>query len=491
MKNKTLQTNKALQAILLVLLLCVIGMGKTHAMFSFYADCPSGQRLYYYISDATNHYVDVTCPGLAPNFGWHGYMEPTGDLVIPESVEHEGVTYTVVAIQFSTFSNCHNLISVSIPNTVSYIGNATFYNCSGLTSVNIPDAVTRIGMDLFAGCTSLISIAIPNSVTSIEEYAFEHCTSLTSIDIPKSVTSIGDFTFENCSNLTSVHIGNSLTSIGNSVFKGCCSLAAITIPNSVTSISDFAFEDCSSLTSVIISEGVTSIGWNAFAQCTSLTSIASLATTPPYLYPSVFEGVPYTTLIVPCESKEAYDLSAWADYFSDIEEDCGTHEVIVDESNINGGNVSASASSAALGEEIQITITPEEDMALASLTVCNAIDPEQMVPIFPIGESHLAYGFIMPPFDVEISATFSPIMLLSECNEIAASAYPNPTNGQVRIEANNLKQISISNMLGQQIYEDKAGCNEFSYDFGKHETGVYLIRIETTKGVTTKRVVVL
>ena len=445
MKNKTLQTNKALQAILLVLLLCVIGMGKTHAMFSFYADCPSGQRLYYYISDATNHYVDVTCPGLAPNFGWHGYMEPTGDLVIPESVEHEGVTYTVVAIQFSTFSNCHNLISVSIPNTVSYIGNATFYNCSGLTSVNIPDAVTRIGMDLFAGCTSLISIAIPNSVTSIEEYAFEHCTSLTSIDIP----------------------------------------------NSVTSISDFAFEDCSSFTSVIISEGVTSIGWNAFAQCTSLTSIASLATTPPYLYPSVFEGVPYTTLIVPCESKEAYDLSAWADYFSDIEEDCGTHEVIVDESNINGGNVSASASSAALGEEIQITITPEEDMALASLTVCNAIDPEQMVPIFPIGESHLAYGFIMPPFDVEISATFSPIMLLSECNEIAASAYPNPTNGQVRIEANNLKQISISNMLGQQIYEDKAGCNEFSYDFGKHETGVYLIRIETTKGVTTKRVVVL
>ena len=442
--RQILQMKRVFRATLLVLLLCVLGMGKTYAIYSFWADCPSGQRMYYYIIDATNHYVSVTCPGLAPNFGWQNYMEPTGDLVIPESVDYDGITYSVVSIEFSTFSDCHNLTSVSIPNTVNYIGNATFFDCYALTSVNIPDAVTHIGNDLFAGCTSLTSVVIPNSVTFIGDYAFEYCTSLTTMVIPNSVTFIGDFAFENCSNLTSVIIGDT----------------------------------------------VTSIGWNAFAQCTNLTSIASLATTPPHLYPYAFEGVPCTTLIVPCESKEAYDTSAWADYFSVIEEDCGTHEVIIDESNINGGNMSASASSAEMGEEIQITITPEEGKELASLMVSNANNPQQTVPVYLIGRDSSLYGFIMPPFDVEITATFSTIMLSSEFNEIFVSVCPNPTNGQVRIKAEGFKHISISNMLGQRIYDGEASGDGFSYDLGRCEAGIYIIRIETTEGVATKRVVV-
>ena len=412
-------------------------------------------------------------------------------MVIPESVDHDGITYSVVSIEFSTFSDCSGLTSISIPNTVNYIGNGTFFNCSGLTSVNIPEAVTYIGDDLFAGCTSLTSVEIPNSATTIGDYAFEYCTSLTTMNIPNSVTSIGDFAFENCSNLTSVHIGNSVTSIGNSLFKGCSSLTHITIPNSVTFIDDFAFEDCGDLTSVIIGDAVTSIGWNVFAQCVSLSSIASLAMTPPYLYPYAFEGVPCTTLIVPCESKEAYDASAWADYFSAIEEDCGTHEVVVDESNINGGDVSVSASSAALGEEILITITPEEGMILALLTASNGNNPEQTVCVYPVGvEPILVYGFIMPPFDVVIKAEFSPITVVDENREALASVYPNPTNGQVYIEAKGIEHVSICNMLGQTIYEGKANGSEFMHYFGRDEAGVYVIRIETASGIAVKKVTV-
>lgn len=68
--------------------------------------------------------------------------------------------------------------------------------------------------------------------------------------------------------------------------------------------------------------------------------------------------------------------------------------------------------------------------------------------------------------------------------------YPNPTNGQLKIEAEGIKHVSISNTLGQVIYEGKTEGDVFEYDFGKHEAGVYLVRIETARGVAVKKVTV-
>ena len=67
--------------------------------------------------------------------------------------------------------------------------------------------------------------------------------------------------------------------------------------------------------------------------------------------------------------------------------------------------------------------------------------------------------------------------------------YPNPTNGTVKIEANDLKYIGISNLMGQCVYEAPVAGNKFEIDFSGHDAGVYLIRIETASGITTKRVV--
>lgn len=86
-------------------------------------------------------------------------------------------------------------VSITIPDSVTSIGNYAFCGCIGLTSVTIPDSVTRIGNYAFSGCTGLTSITIPDSVTSIGNGAFYKCTGLTSITIPDSVTSIGDDAF--------------------------------------------------------------------------------------------------------------------------------------------------------------------------------------------------------------------------------------------------------------------------------------------------------
>ena len=197
----------------------------------------------------------------------------SGDIVIPATVEHNGVTCSVTSIESYAFSRCSGLTSIEIPNSVTSIGEGAFYNCSGLTNVTIGNSVTSIGRYAFNNCSGITSITIPNSVTSIEERAFQYCSGLTSITIPNSVTSIGHSAFYYCSGLTSATIPNSVTSIENCAFMDCKGITSITIPNSVTSIGVNTFYGCSGLTSVIIPNSVTSIGSSAFYHCSSLTNV--------------------------------------------------------------------------------------------------------------------------------------------------------------------------------------------------------------------------
>ena len=111
-----------------------------------------------------------------------------------------------------------NQFEVTIPNTITSIGDWAFCGCSGLSSITIPDSVTRIGIDAFFSCSSLTSVTIPDSVTSIGERAFSYCSSLTSITIPNSVTSIREQAFWNCTGLTSVTIPSSVKTIDRYAF---------------------------------------------------------------------------------------------------------------------------------------------------------------------------------------------------------------------------------------------------------------------------------
>ena len=293
-----------------------------------------GKTLFYYItSDSTikvTYYSSVS--------GSNNYVN--GDVVIPNSVEYNGTTYSVTSIGNYAFRNCTGLTSVTIPtgvtfiggsafygcsgltsvtigNSVTSIGEAAFYGCSGLTSVIIPTGVTSIGGSAFNDCTGLTSVTIPTGVTSIESSAFYGCSGLTSVTIPTGVTSIEGYTFNDCTGLTSVTIGNSVTSIGSSAFRSCSSLTSVTIGNSVTSIGVDAFYWCRNLTSVTIGNGVTSIDMRAFSECTALTSVRCLAVTPPSIDNTSFYNVPSTcTLTVPCGSIGAYAGSDWNEYFA-------------------------------------------------------------------------------------------------------------------------------------------------------------------------------
>ena len=305
---------KALRAALFVLLLSVVGMTKMYA-YDFSAVCETGQTLYYNITDAVNHHVELTYPGTYDYFySWSGFTKPTGNIILPESVQYEGNTYTVTSIGMSTFYDCWDLTGMKIPNTVVSIGDYAFYNCRNITgSLVIPDGVTRIPPYAFAHCSSLRSLVIPSSVVSIRSHAFYGCSHLVEVSLsgnslvtigvgafakcrrwrgdvvlPESVTEIHDGAFSECSRLTGIAMGASVAFIGSSAFSECSGLTEIEIPHSVTSIGECAFMGCSGLTSITIPNSVTNLGFTqnygcrVFADCPSLEQITVEAGNPIY-----------------------------------------------------------------------------------------------------------------------------------------------------------------------------------------------------------------
>lgn len=211
----------------------------------------------------------------------------SGVITIPTFVIYEGKRYIVSSIGSRAFFQSRITI-VTIPNSVTSIGNMAFKGCDSLSSIIVandnPYYCSINGVLLDKHQTTLIkcpcgmngSYIIPNEVTYIGNEAFSHCLGLTSIVIPNSVTSIAIGAFYGCKSLTSIIVAKDnlyYCSIDGVLFnKQRTTLihcptgkqGVYTIPNSVTSIEHYAFMDCLGLTSVFIPDGVTSIGKNAF-----------------------------------------------------------------------------------------------------------------------------------------------------------------------------------------------------------------------------------
>lgn len=260
--------------------------------------------IWYYIGD----FACVTAPkGTNPKY--------SGDIVIPPTVGYQGNSYKVTQIEWYAFAGCSEMTSITLPSTLTSIGQEAFQDCTGLTSITIPVAVDYVGQYPFSGCTNLksvtwnakkceegwygyfgsnvetfiigdgvevlppglcnslfkvTSITLPNSVKKIGACAFQGCTSLASINIPNTVEEIGGGAFADCKSLTSITIPNTITSIEVNTFYNCASLTSFTIPNTVKKIGEGAFCSCKSLQSIYIPNSVTLIEQQAFSGCESL-----------------------------------------------------------------------------------------------------------------------------------------------------------------------------------------------------------------------------
>ena len=414
--------------------------------------------------------VSVTVTGHALD-----YEHANGPLVIPESVNYQGTDYAVTSIGNSAFLYYFYLTSLSLPNSLTTIENSAFAYCSGFTGdLIIPNSVVTIEESAFFTCYSFDGdFVIGNSVTTIGDYAFNSCDGLHGVlNIPSSVESRGSIAFRYCnfSGMTvdpanpvfdsrdncnaiivtetnelilgcvNTVIPNTVTAIGDDAFCGLA-LTSIDIPNSVTRIGDGAYAFCFSATGdLTIPNSVEFIGVGAFTQCTGLNGTLTIGESVKFIGDYAFRK-------------------------------CGGFTAAV----------SLATVPPELGNEPGWNCVVFEEFGCQTLTVpFGCAEAYQNSNWYdPLGLNGF-YEFI----EAEPQA-------VSETENIISAVYPNPTKGMVRIEAKNINSISIFNSLGQIIFENAVSGDAFEYDFSGNEAGVYFIKVETGKGVETKRVTVL
>ncbi|MDP4271975.1 MAG: leucine-rich repeat protein, partial [Bacteroidota bacterium] len=202
------------------------------------------------------------------------------------------ITYPANTIPEYAFYNSNRnngkigLSTITLPSSVTAIGDFSFCGCRGLTSITIPSSVLSIGNSAFQYCSKLASLTFRpvSNISIIGDYAFDSCCGLTGVlSIPSSVASIGVAAFQYCSNLTSLtfEMPSRINAIENSAFESCSGLTgALTIPASVKTIGKYAFYGCSHFTLVANSSLGASLGGGVSFKCNNLISLDSYPTHP-------------------------------------------------------------------------------------------------------------------------------------------------------------------------------------------------------------------
>ena len=311
------------------------------------------------------------------------------NVIIPDSV---------TTIEGRAFGSCTSLTSIEIPDTVTAIEGGAFNNCEALKSITIPDGVTSIGDATFGYCSSLTNITIPDSVTSIGERAFDYCSALKSIIIPDSVTMIGNRAFAYCRALENITMPSHMTNIGKSAFYSCVALKSIEIPDGIIYIEDSAFTTCG-LTSVTIPNSVTSIGTDAFWGCKftdisipdSVTDIGNSA----FDYCDLLKDVYYSGTKAQWDSiviASGNDpLTSATIHYKGDEPTQDIHTITVP-SDITGGSVTSSVSSAKFGDTVILSVMSDSGYSIESVTVTNEAGKE--ITLNNDGDGK--YSFTMP-----------------------------------------------------------------------------------------------
>ena len=219
----------------------------------------------------------------------------------------------VTSIGERAFQGCVSLTAVQIPNRVTTLNDYCFSGTSSLETVNLGNDVQTIGQYCFNG-SGIPSISIPASVTQIGNYAFGNCTKLADVIIADRTTDLtlgsngslplfsdcpldsvcigGNISYNTSSSygyspfyrntsLRAVVISDKEEEISDNEFYGCTNLKNVTIGGDVKKIGKWAFSGCSNLDYFTFGKSGETIGQEAFSDCVNLKKLISYAEVPP------------------------------------------------------------------------------------------------------------------------------------------------------------------------------------------------------------------
>jgi hypothetical protein len=183
-------------------------------------------------------------------------------------------------IHTSAFEDSNLSGTVTIPNTVTSIGNRAFMNCSNITNFIFEEnsQLETLGESVFIN-GQFVSITLPASVKTISRNVFQGCDQLTTLNLMEGsvLSTIGNFAFYG-SKISSIDFPASLTTIGESAFESCGSLNTVTFVSGsgsmLSTIGERAFRACTNLESIILPSSMSTIGERAFYECASMTSLS-------------------------------------------------------------------------------------------------------------------------------------------------------------------------------------------------------------------------
>lgn len=288
--------------------------------YDFRVRLNSGDSLFFSIVDAANRKVAVVAPKESGTNRYQGHQQPTGAIIIPSEVEHNGLKYRVTAIGERAFAGCTRLQLVTMPETVEEIGAYAFYGCTGLKGrVTIGVNVKSVGASAFYGCTFVTEVNFrarecETMGGSMSMTVFGNCRNLRKVLVDEGVRRIPDYAFCGLDALSdSVDLPETLLSIGDYAFAYCSGMVDnLEIPDGVETIGDCAYHQCHALKSVTIGRSVKSIGGRAFYHCIGMKRVRVRSLTPAEITLTTFAELPKTAKIwVPCVSRKRYESAPY------------------------------------------------------------------------------------------------------------------------------------------------------------------------------------
>ena len=233
---------------ILIVLMIITNCHCNAQMYGYNFSCvsPSGHTLYYTSSStAAGNVASVVYPhSRNHNIPWYEFTKPAGNIIIPSTVTHDGITYTVKYVGQNAFKNCDSITSVTFGNSIMEIQTRAFEGCTGIQQLTINVPIVR---GAFVNCTGLTTVTIGSNVDTMSDATFGGCTALTtvyyyadSMFVPGSP--FRDGSGNSCSNLSTFIIGDNVISIPyRLLYFTTGNIHNITIPRSVKYIGAGAF----------------------------------------------------------------------------------------------------------------------------------------------------------------------------------------------------------------------------------------------------------